>query len=151
MNRLQQRKLTRQEPDPNPNARLLYNARTGSLLTYRAIRARLKEMVIGERDIRERDIQERDIGETVATCQFAVLLLIHIDIRGVSGGLSFSQSWCCWARFLRCHKPQKLQPTEGISLWSSWSWARLRGLWALGRCRRLWPWGMLAHLLALLR
>jgi hypothetical protein len=81
MNRLQQRKLTRQEPDSNPNARLLCNARTGSLLAYRAIRACLRERDIGERDIgerdigerdiRERDIRERDIGETVATCRFA--------------------------------------------------------------------------------
>ena len=86
MNRLQQRILTRQEPDSNPNARLLCNARTGSLLAYRAIRARLRESDIresdiresdiGESDIRESDIQERDIrewaiGETVTTCQFA--------------------------------------------------------------------------------
>jgi len=81
MNRLQKRKPTRQQPDSNPNARLLCNARTGSLLTYRAIRARLRERDIRERDIRERDIkerdirerdiQERDIGETVATCRFA--------------------------------------------------------------------------------
>jgi hypothetical protein len=86
MNRLQQRKLTRQEPDSNPNARLLCNARTGSRLAYRAIRACLRERDIGERDIGERDIRERDIrerdirerdireraiGETVATCRFA--------------------------------------------------------------------------------
>jgi len=55
--------------------------RTGSLLTYRAILARLRERDIrerdiGERDIRERDIgerdiRERDIGETVASCRFA--------------------------------------------------------------------------------
>jgi hypothetical protein len=80
MNRLQQRKLTRQERDPNPNARLICNARTGSLLAYRAIWARLRERDLGDRDIRERDIQKRDIrerdirerdnGETVATCQF---------------------------------------------------------------------------------
>jgi hypothetical protein len=101
MNRLQQRKLTRQEPDSNPNARLLCNARTGSLLAYRSILARLREWDIrerdigesdmgkrdigerniGERDIRERDIGQRDISErdiqekaireTVATCRFA--------------------------------------------------------------------------------
>jgi hypothetical protein len=91
MNRLQQRKLTRQEPDSNPNARHLCNARTGSLLAYRAVRACLRERDIRERDIRERDIGERDmrerdirerdirvrdirqraIGETVATCRFA--------------------------------------------------------------------------------
>jgi len=80
-NRLQQRKLIRQEPDSNPNARLLCNARTGSLLAYQAIRARLRDMDIrkrdigergiGERDILERDIRERDIGETVAICRFA--------------------------------------------------------------------------------
>jgi len=62
MNRLQQRKLTRQEPDSNPNARLLCNARTGSLLAYRALRACLRERDIRERDIGERDIGERDIG-----------------------------------------------------------------------------------------
>jgi len=55
--------------------------RTGSLLTYRAIRALLRERVIGERDISERDIREGDIrqryirkgdiGEIVATCRFA--------------------------------------------------------------------------------
>jgi hypothetical protein len=81
MNRLQKRKLTRQEPDSNPNAHFLCNARTGSHLTYRAIRACLRERDIGERDIGERDIGERDIGErdireraigeTVTTCRFA--------------------------------------------------------------------------------
>ena len=91
MNRLQQRNLTRQEPDSNPNARLFCNARTGSLLAYRAIQARLRERDITERDIgerdigardirerdireraiRERDIWERAIRETVATCRFA--------------------------------------------------------------------------------
>jgi hypothetical protein len=114
MNRLQQRKLTRQEPDSNPNACLLCNARTGSLLAYRAIRARLRENDIREKDVRERDIGERDIGErdigerdigerdirerdirvrdirergigeTVAPCGFAQSLLLHIDIRGDS-------------------------------------------------------------------
>jgi len=68
MNGLQQRKLTRQEPDSNPNARLLGNMRTGSLIAYRVIRERLRERDIrgrdiGERDIGERDIQERDIRE----------------------------------------------------------------------------------------
>jgi len=77
----QQTKLTRLEPDPNPNAHLLCNAWTGLLLTYRDIWARLRESDIGERnigerdngerDIGERDIGERDIGETVATCRFA--------------------------------------------------------------------------------
>jgi len=52
------------------------NARTGSLLAYRAIRARLRERDIrerdiGETDIWERDVQETDIGDTVATCRFA--------------------------------------------------------------------------------
>ena len=85
MNRLQQKKLIRQEPNPNPKARLRCNARTGSLFTYRAIWGHLRirdnrdrdigerdivERDIGERDIGERDIQERDIGETVANCQF---------------------------------------------------------------------------------
>jgi len=71
MIRLQQWKLTRQEPDSNPNPPLLCNMRTGSLLAYRAIRACLRERDIGERDIWERDIRERDIRETVATCRFA--------------------------------------------------------------------------------
>jgi hypothetical protein len=81
MNRLQQRKLRRQEPDSNPNSRLLCNARTGSLHAYRAIQACLRERGIGQRDIGQRDIGERDIGErdireraiggTVATCLFA--------------------------------------------------------------------------------
>jgi len=81
LNRLQQRKLTRQAPDPNPNACLLCNARTGSLLAYRAIWARLTvrdiresdiwERDIGERNIRESDIREMGIVETVATCRFA--------------------------------------------------------------------------------
>jgi len=81
MNRLQQTKLTRQEPDSNRDARLLCNARTGSLLAYRAIQARLRERDIRETDIGERDIGERDIGardiwkrairETVATSRFA--------------------------------------------------------------------------------
>jgi hypothetical protein len=34
----------------------------------------------GERDIRERDIRVRDLVETVATWQFAELLLLHIGI-----------------------------------------------------------------------
>jgi hypothetical protein len=63
MNRLQEKKLTRQEPDSDPNARLLGNGRTGSLLANRAIRARLTEMDIRVRYIREKDIGERDIGE----------------------------------------------------------------------------------------
>jgi hypothetical protein len=86
MNRLQQRKLRRQESDSNPNARLLCKARIGSLLTYQAFRARFRERDIrvrdigergiGERDIEERDIGERDIqeraiGEPVATRRFA--------------------------------------------------------------------------------
>jgi hypothetical protein len=71
INRLQQKKLTRQEPDSNPTARLLCNASTGSLLTPRAVWAHLREREIGEWDIRERDIQERAIGETIAICQFA--------------------------------------------------------------------------------
>ena len=91
MNRLQQRKLTRQEPESNPIARLRCNATTASLLAYQAIRARLRERDIrdsdigerdiGDRDIRERDIRERDIREmdicerdireTVATWRYA--------------------------------------------------------------------------------
>jgi hypothetical protein len=48
--------------------RLLCNARTGSLITYRAIRARhrereIRERGIGGRDIGERDIRERDIRD----------------------------------------------------------------------------------------
>jgi hypothetical protein len=91
MNRLQQRKLTRQVHDSNPNPRLLCNARTGSLLAYRHIQGCLRarefrqrdieerhigerhigERHIGERDIQERDKRERAIAETVATCRFA--------------------------------------------------------------------------------
>jgi hypothetical protein len=109
----------------------------------------IRERDISERDIRERDIGERDLGETVATCQFDQQLLIHIHIRGASGCLSISQTWHSRARFFRGHKPQMLQPTEGMRLQSLWSWARLRGLWQWGWCRRLWLW--LAYLLALLR
>jgi hypothetical protein len=86
MNTLQQRKLTREEPNSNPNARLVCNARPGSLLAYRAIWAHLRERDIsgrdmGERDMGEREIGERDIGQwdirqrtiwvTVATSRFA--------------------------------------------------------------------------------
>jgi hypothetical protein len=39
------------------------NARTGSLLTYQAIQARLRVRDIRERDIGERDMGERDIWE----------------------------------------------------------------------------------------
>jgi len=166
MNWLQQRKLRRQEPDHNPNTCLVCNTRTSSLLTYRAIWVLLRGTVISERDIGVRDIGVRDIGvrdigvrdigvrdieETVATCLSAEQLLIHIHIRGVSGCLSFSQSWHFQGRFLRHHKSQMFQPTEGMSLWSSWSWATLRGLCLWGRRRRLRTWGMLAHLLALVR
>jgi hypothetical protein len=52
MNRSPQRKLTRQELNPNRNALLICNPRTGSLLTYSIIRALL----------RDRDIRDRDIG-----------------------------------------------------------------------------------------
>jgi hypothetical protein len=148
----------------------LCNPRTGSL-TQRAIPARLWERDIWERDIGEWDIEERDfgerdigerdilegniretdIGETVTTCLFAEELLLHIDIRHVSGFLSISQSWRCWARFLRHHKPQNLRPKEDMSLRMSWLRARLKGLWAWGRHRRLLVWGMLANLLVLLR
>jgi hypothetical protein len=123
--------------------------RTGQLLLWRVIRAHLRESDImerdtcemditemdirkrdiqerdirerdiGERDIRERDIWEMDIGETFATCRFVEYLLIHIDIRGVSGSLIFSQSCRRCARFLLRQKPQKLQPTECMSLRSS--------------------------------
>jgi hypothetical protein len=144
--------------------------RTGSL-TQRAIPARLwerdirerdiGEWDIGERDFGERDIGERDIwegniretdiGETFTTRLFVEELLLHSDIRDVSGFLSISQSWRCWARFLRHHKPQKLQPKEDMSLRISWLWARLQGLWAWGRHRRFSVWGMLANLLVLLR
>jgi hypothetical protein len=87
----------------------------------RNIRERdIGERDVMERDIRERDIGERDIGETVATCRFDPQLLIHIHIPGLSGCLSFSQSWHRRARFLRRHKPPMLQPTEGMSLRSSW-------------------------------
>jgi len=81
MNRLQRRTLTRHEPDSNPNAGLLCNLRTGSLLAYRAIWASLRETAIrerdiverdiGARDIQERDIRERAIRKTIASCQFA--------------------------------------------------------------------------------
>jgi hypothetical protein len=113
-------------------------------------------MVISDRDIRERDItetdiRESDIGENVATCRSAEWLLLLIEIRGVSGCLSFSQSWRRWARFLRRHKLQILQRTEGVSLRSSWMWGRLQGVLPWGRRWRLWPWGMLTHLLALFR
>jgi len=72
-------------------------------------------------------------------------------IPGISSCLSFLQSRYCWGRFLHHHKPQKLQPTEGMSLRSSCVWARLRGLWLCGRQLRLWQWGMLAYLLGLPR
>jgi len=120
--------------------------RSGSLLAYSAIQADLRDRDIGEREITERhigerDIQQRDIGargigENVATCRFDQQLLIQIHIRGVSGCLSFSQSWHRRAGFLRCHKPPMLHPTEGMRLWSSWSWVRLWGLWPWGRRRR---------------
>jgi hypothetical protein len=81
MNTSQQSTLTRQDSDPNPNARVLCNARAGSRLAYRDIRVRIREKDIMERDIRERDtggrnmeetdIREMDIGETVATCRLA--------------------------------------------------------------------------------
>jgi len=138
------------------NHRLLCDASTGSLLAYRAIWARPREREIGERDIGERDIVERDIREkdireTVTTCQFTEQLLIHIHIQGVSGCLSFSQSWHHWSRLLQLHTPQKLLPTEAMSLESLWSWARVQGRWPWGRRQGFWPWGMLAHHLALPR
>jgi len=48
MKRLQQKKLTRQEPDPNLNTCLLRYARNGLLLVYRVIEAHLMERDIGE-------------------------------------------------------------------------------------------------------
>jgi hypothetical protein len=47
MNSVQQRKLTRQEPNRNPNARPLCNARPGSLLAYRDNKVLLMERDIG--------------------------------------------------------------------------------------------------------
>jgi hypothetical protein len=82
---------------------------------------------IGERDIRERDMRDMDIGETVARCRFNQQLLIHIHIPGASGCLSFLKSSNRWARFLWRHTPLMLQPTDGISLQSLRSWARVRG------------------------
>jgi hypothetical protein len=73
------------------------------------------EKEIVESDFGERDFGERDIRETIGTCQIAYLLLIHINIRGVSGCISLSQSWHCWARFLQRHKPYFLQLTEGMT------------------------------------
>jgi len=70
----------------------------------------MRERDMRERDNRERDIREWDIGENVVHCEFAEYLLLHIDIRGVSGCLSLKQSWCCWVRFLWCHKPEKYSP-----------------------------------------
>jgi hypothetical protein len=70
MNQLPQRKLTRHESDPNLNAPLLCNARTGSLLANRASWVCLREWNFGVRDIGERDFWEKDIAETVATCRF---------------------------------------------------------------------------------
>jgi len=95
----------------------------------------------------ERDIGERDIGDTVAACRFAKQLLIQIHFRGISGCLSLSQKWPHQARFLWHHQPHFYQPTQGMSLRSSWSWARLWGLWPWGRRQRLWLSGMLAKLL----
>jgi hypothetical protein len=67
------------------------------------------QVCLSGRDIGERDINERDVKETFATYQFTELLLIHIEIRGVSGVLRISQ--CCdrVARFLRIHKAQQVQ------------------------------------------
>jgi hypothetical protein len=68
--------LSSQEPDSNPNVCLICNARTGSLLAYCAIWARLRdrestERDIGERDIRETNIRKRAIRENVGSCRFA--------------------------------------------------------------------------------
>jgi len=71
MNRLQQRILANLIPDPDPNAHLLCIMRTGPLLPYWDIQARLRERDIGERDIGDGHFGERDIGETVNTSRFA--------------------------------------------------------------------------------
>jgi hypothetical protein len=88
----------------------------------------ITERAIWENNIGERNIGNRDSRETVATCRFAEQLLIHIHIWGVCSCLSLSHSCHLCSRFFRHHKPQTLQSTEGISLRSSWFWARLRGL-----------------------
>jgi hypothetical protein len=81
MNRIQQKKVTRQEPDCNPHAPLLCIERTGLVVAYRAIRVLFRERDIREtgirerdirdRDLRERDIRQRSICESVDTCRFA--------------------------------------------------------------------------------
>jgi hypothetical protein len=139
MNRLQQHIHTTQEPNPQQEALLFWNARSGSLLAYRAIQVRLRDRDIGERVIRERVIQKRDMRETVATSWVAEELLLHITIPGFSGFISILQSWHCWARCFQCHKPRNLQATEGMSLSHWWSWERLPGLWPMGIYRSLWP------------
>jgi hypothetical protein len=72
---------------------------------------------IGETDFGERDIRERDSWETVTTCRFNLQLLIYIHIpihiQGVSGCLSFSQSWHGWARFLRHHASKRSSTQRG--------------------------------------
>jgi len=72
MKREQQRKLTSQERNSNPNSHLLCNARNGLLLAYLAIQGRLREREItemdsGDKGMRENDIPERAIWETVTS------------------------------------------------------------------------------------
>jgi hypothetical protein len=81
MTRLRNLKLTREEPVSSLSPRLFSNHRTGGLVSFRAIKACLRERyIVGsvlaekdmwqrdvwKRDIRERDIRDRDMGETGA-------------------------------------------------------------------------------------
>jgi len=66
MNRVQQKKFTRQQHDSSSNTLLLCSARIDSLLAYRAIRASHRE-----RGVRGRDNGDWDNRETATTCQFA--------------------------------------------------------------------------------
>jgi len=124
------------------------------------------ERDIGERDIRERDIGERDIGER----DIGEGDIRKRDIRDRDAGRlsppANSPSSCCStltsevfpAASASCRVSAAARGFGGITspknssllrVWVSGVQGRGRGSGVSGR--RLWPWGMLPHLLALLR
>ena len=143
MNRLQHRKLTRQEHDSNTNATrgLVHSSPTEP--SGRASGRGTSGRGTSGRGRSGRLSPPADSPSSCCSTSTSEVFPAASASRRVGAGR--------WARFLRRHKPQKLQPTEGMSRQSSWSWGRLRELCPWGRRHRLWPWGMLAHLLALLR
>jgi len=141
-NRLEQRKRTWQEPDPNLNpATIAASAMPG------LVRSSPTEPsgCASQKGTLGRGISGRlsppadSLSSFLSTSACEVFTASSSSRRVGTSGQGFYAV-----------RSPKLQPTEGMSLRSSWLWARLQGIWPCGRRMRLWLWGMLANHLALL-